>query len=80
MKIQFNGYEIEIKARHSYDDRATKSCVLELLNNLSILYNDSADLHEKLEAGDGIYSDYAELQRSRSNELYKICKDNNFYN
>lgn len=77
MRIELEGYEIEIKARFIGEERSTKKRVLEIINTLSILYGESAELNGMTQ--DKVYQDYAEIQRKRSKELFKICRDNGLY-
>lgn len=77
MKLQIEGYEIEIKARYNAQERNSKTAALSFINTLSILYSDSAKLHEM--KNDRVFKKFSEIQRERSHELYKICEQNGLY-
>lgn len=77
MKIDIDGFEIEIKAKYHAEDRNSKRAALSFLNTLSILYGDSAELHRKTQ--DPVYVRFAELQEKRSKQLFDICNKNGLY-
>lgn len=43
MKITMNGYEVEIKARASYNSKANKQDTMDLLNSISIWVMEAAN-------------------------------------
>ena len=77
MKLQIEGYEIEIKARHNTKERNSKNVALSFINSLSLLYSESAKYYES--KNELVYQEYAEIQRERSHELYKLCEQNGLY-
>lgn len=77
MKLQIEGYEIEIKARYNAQERNSKKAALSFINTLSLLYSDSAKYYEI--KNESVYQKYAEIQFERSRELYKICEQNGLY-
>lgn len=77
MKLQIEGYTLEIKARYNEKERSSKNAALSFINMLSILYSDSARLHEM--KNETVYKEFAKIQRERSHELYKICEQNGLY-
>ena len=73
IKLENTSYEIEIKVKRSYKDRATKEDTLHFLNLLAILANDSAELNEMK------FHEPCEYRRALGEELYEICKKHGLY-
>ena len=73
MKITMCGYDVSISAKHSWQDKKSKRATLELLNHLSILFDEAAKNYEK----DGF--EQAKKVNQYANELYEICRDNGLY-
>ena len=41
--LSYDGFELDIRARHTYETRASKKAALDFLNLLAIVYHDAAD-------------------------------------
>ena len=74
MKITMCGYDVSISAKHSWQDKKSKRATLELLNYLSILFDEAAENYEK----DG-FEQGAKKANQYSDELYEICNNNGLY-
>lgn len=73
MKININGYDVEIKAK-KYTERFNKVDTLTLLNYLSILIDESAELD--MERG---FNKVAEFKHEDSLAIYELCKEQGLY-
>lgn len=82
MKFTFNGYEIDLKVKKEWKNKATKKDALQFINELVILYDESAQL-AKIESQTNengeLYNAYAELQNKRSKVLFEICENGGLY-
>lgn len=50
MKLNFAGYEVEIKARDNYNDRANKRDTMTLLNSICIWAKEAAEYNRSIGA------------------------------
>lgn len=71
MKLTFNGYEVEIKAKANYHSRANKQDTMNLLNSISIWVMEAGKLDEN--------KDISHIYERISNEIYKQLDANGCY-
>lgn len=76
MKIQFDGYEVEIKAKYTWQNKANQEVTMALLNTISILYREAAE-HRKEQLGSRTAADY---YIKPADEIYEVLKDAGYYN
>lgn len=74
MRIAFDGYEIEVKAKHTYEKRFSEKVTSYFLNYLAIV------LHEASESNDlNGYPEVAGYRKEAGKEIYKCLKEKGFY-
>ena len=83
MKIEFDGYEIELKVRSTVlSKRANEEDTLTFLNHLSIMYNESATLYmEKFKEDETkkFYKGCSERRERVAHELFEYCRAHGLY-
>ena len=84
MKFNFNGYDVEIKAKADYKTNFNKKDTMALMNFISTLYGDSSNLYKKLaEVSEGrkkeLFTYYAEDQKKISRKIYDALDELGLY-
>ena len=83
MKIEFDGYEIELKVRSTVlSKHANEEDTLDFLNHLSIMYTDSARLcmyEFKKDKTKTFYKGCSERRDEIATQLYEYCKARGLY-
>ena len=83
MKIEFDGYEIELKVRSTIlSKHANEEDTLDFLNHLSIMYDESATLlmeQFKKDETKKFYKGCSNRRKEVSDELYEYCKARGLY-
>lgn len=74
MKINFNGYEVEIKAKHIGERRCSKESAMYVLNQIT-LWVINAEKYYNMEG----YNALAKNAKESSDEIYRTLKANGFY-
>lgn len=69
MKLIVDGYEVEIKAKRSYETKATKETTVCFLNGLSILAAEAKERYTRIGA-----NGLASWAGCVSDELYGVCE------
>ncbi len=75
MKLTINGYEVEIKAKHTYESRVNKKATMDLLNLISIWASAAAKWTEEQS-----YPALAESYENAGDEIYKVLAAEGLYN
>ena len=86
MKIKINGFEVEFKAKRTFDSRCSEKQTENFANWLSIIMSDMSDYYQR-KAND---TDDTELKENRermrdyfeeySNDIYTALKAKGYYN
>ena len=81
MRVIIDGYEVEIKAKTSYNKRFNQEDTLNLLNELNLWQYSEAELSERKyqETNTECYNDYAKSVYKRVNELHKFLASYGIY-
>lgn len=74
MKINFDNFEIEVKAKDPVTGKYSKETTMFLLNRISVLYMEAA----RWEQGQGLQVVSKEYNNA-SDEIYRVLKENGFY-
>lgn len=74
MKVNINGYEVSISAKHSWMDKANKHSTLEFLNYLSIVFEEAAHSY-RIDGYDGS----ERICQKIADDLYEFNKEHGLY-
>ena len=74
MKVNICGYDVNISAKHEWQNKGTKVTTLEFLNHLSIILDEASENYKN--SG---YDKVAETTEKYADSLYEFCKDNGLY-
>ena len=74
MRVEINGYEVSLSAKHIWQDKASKLASLEFLNELSIVYSEASSYNK--EHG---YEATAKSYSETSNSLYEVNSAHGLY-
>lgn len=74
MKLEFGGYEVEIKAKFKGDKKNSKEAVLYLLNNIGLAYLDASQYYNKKG-----YTASAEMNEKTWREIVDAIDAEKFY-
>lgn len=74
MKLNINGYEVEIKAKRRFDDRANKQATMFLLNSMAVWSSEAAK-QMKSKGCNALAAEYDEA----STEIYNVLKAAGLY-
>lgn len=75
MKIYINNMEVEIKAKHVFEDRYNKAATFAMLNQISIAYGQAAKMFEQ----DGATA-LSDKYNETADIIFDACSENGFYN
>lgn len=74
MKLEFGGYEVEIKAKFKSNKKNSKEAVMYLLNNISLAYFDAAQYYSKKG-----FTASAEMNKKKWREIVDAIEAENFF-
>ena len=72
MKLIIDGYEVEIKAKHTFEQKNNKGAVMGFLNHLSILFHEAGEYNTEHYGYDCGY-------QKESDDLYQFLKARGCY-
>ena len=73
MKVQFDGYEVEIKVKTTFESKASKRSAMALLNTIGILYREAAAHRKELLGREATY--YTEA----ADEIYEALEAEGYF-
>ena len=83
MKIEIDGYEIELKVRTTVlSKHANEEDTLDFLNHLSLMYNESARMYInefRKDETKKFYKGVAERKAEVAHKLFKFCEEHGLY-
>ena len=74
MKLSIGDYEVDIKAKHNWEEKFNKDTTLAFLNELCITYLESADYRRNLGLT-ATSKDFLEKEK----EIFRFCEKKGYY-